>query len=217
MFGKRECKSCGERINSKYNFCPHCGNVSGKKAKREDFGMLGQDDFMNDFSNMQNSIFGGMNAGVMGKMLENAMKMLEKEMRKEMGGKNIGNEKNYELFINGKKINLNLSPTGNAKKQKNQNMAELQLPKGDLKDFSSLSKKEPKTDVRRFSDKVVYEVNMPGVKSESDISINNLENSIEIKAIAKGKAYKKVIPVSLPITNYNFSKGKLILELEINE
>lgn len=215
MFGKRKCKSCSERINSKYNFCPYCGNPSGRKFSREDYGMLGEDDLMEEFSSANNPIFKGMNVGVMGKMLENAMRMLEKEIRKETGNKDVGKEKNYELFINGKRINLNTNPQKNTVQKIAEK--ELALPKGELKDFSTLNKKEPKTDVRRFSDRVVYEVNMPGVKSESDISINNLENSIEIKAIAKGKAYKKVIPISLPITNYNFSKGKLVLELEINE
>lgn len=214
MFGKEKCKGCKEKINSKYNFCPYCGDSSNKKLSKEDYGMLGEDDFVGEFGEM-NNIFRGMNVGVMGKMLESAMRMLEKELKKEMGKKDFSQEKNYELFINGKKVNLNFNSPKNVK-QKSLDK-ELVLPKGDLKDFSSLSKKEPKTDVRRFSDKVVYEVSMPGVKSKDDISINNLENSIEIKAVAKGKAYKKVIPISFPITNYNFSKGKLVLELGINE
>jgi HSP20 family molecular chaperone IbpA len=210
MFG-----GCGESIGSRYNFCPYCGDEIFRKQKKEDYGILGEDDALDEFSNLHNSLFKGMNVGIMGKMLENAMKVLEKEMRKEMGKKNSGMERNYELFINGKRINLNLTPqkdSGRKKIFKGPN-----LPKGELRDFPALSKKEPKTDVRRFSDKVVYEMDMPGVKSERDISISNLENSIEIKAVAKNIAYKKVIPIGFPITSYNFSKGRLVLELGISE
>ena len=217
MFGKRKCKGCEESISSKYNFCPYCGDPIANKPRKEDYGMLGEDDLLEDLNSMNNSIFRGMNVGVMGKVLENAMRVLEKEIRKEMGKKELNQGKNYELFINGKKINLNLNPSKNVNQKYPLSQERLILPKAELKNFPSLSKKEPKTDVRRFSDKVVYELSMPGVKSESDISINNLENSIEVKAVAKDKAYKKVIPIGFPITNYNFSKGKLVLELEINE
>ncbi len=55
---------------------------------------------------------------------------------------------------------------------------------------------------------------MPGVKSIKDISIRSLENSIEIKAIAKEKAYYKIIRIGIPIIRYNFDKEKLTLELE---
>ncbi len=42
-----------------------------------------------------------------------------------------------------------------------------------------------------------------------------LENSIEIKAITKDKAYFKIIPLNLPIINYNILKEKLILEFGV--
>ena len=54
---------------------------------------------------------------------------------------------------------------------------------------------------------------MPEVKSFKDILINKLENSIEIKAIGKTKAYFKIIPINMPIVSQNLSQGKLVLEL----
>ena len=80
--------------------------------------------------------------------------------------------------------------------------------------FLTEIKKEPKTNVKRLSNTVIYEINMPGVKSLDDISIVKLENSIEIKAVAKDKAYFKLIPVNLAILDYELERGKLILELE---
>ena len=80
--------------------------------------------------------------------------------------------------------------------------------------MGKLPRETPTANVRRLGDLVIYEINIPGVKSLKDISISQLENSIEIKAIAKDKAYLKLLPVSLPILNYNLEKDKLILELE---
>jgi len=93
----------------------------------------------------------------------------------------------------------------------------LELPMSDPKKFTGLPKEEPKTNIRRFSNKIVYEINMPGVKSIKDVSIVQLENSIEIKALAKNKVYYKIIPINLPVKNYNLSKEKLVLELEAKD
>ena len=81
------------------------------------------------------------------------------------------------------------------------------------KKVGKLPKKEPRTNIKRFSDKVIYEIEIPGVESIEDVSIVKLESSIEIKAITKDKVYFKLIPIGLPITNYNLEKGKLVLEL----
>ena len=74
------------------------------------------------------------------------------------------------------------------------------------------AKKEPITSVKRFSDKVIYEISLPGVESQKELSITKLENSIEVRAKSKNNSYFKVIPIDSPITGYGFEKGKLSLE-----
>tara|TARA_Y100000034_G_scaffold68038_1_gene82123 strand:- start:3922 stop:4584 length:663 start_codon:yes stop_codon:yes gene_type:complete len=216
MFEKKECKNCGEKISNKYRFCPACGNCTSKKNKRDDFGMLGENDSINEFENFSNSLFSGGGGKIIGKMLENAMKLLEREMQKEMKRKNLQPKVDYKMFIDGKRINLNHKNPEKIKNEKKE-IHSSELPQGNWKKFLELPKKEPSTNVRRFSDKIIYEINMPGVKSEKDLSIIKLENNIEIKGVSKNKAYKKLIPMNFPITNYNLSKGKLVLELGINE
>jgi len=219
MFGKKECNSCKKKMSSNHNFCPYCGNSSSGKTKKEDYGMLGEDDYANEFEQFSNSLFGAPGGKMIGKMFESAVKMLEKEMKKEMKkttSKQQVPKTNFQIFINGEKVNLK-EHSHPQKIIREKNIVYKELPRGNLKKFSSLPKKEPKTSVRRFSDKVVYEVLIPGVRSLKDISIINLENNIEIKAIAKNKAYEKLIPITFPITNYEFSKGKLVLELEEDE
>lgn len=79
--------------------------------------------------------------------------------------------------------------------------------------ISKLPREEPMTRVRRFTNKIVYEIELPGVNDEKKVFINRLQNSIEIKAFAKDKAYFKLIPVSFPIKSWKFSKGRLVLNL----
>ena len=90
----------------------------------------------------------------------------------------------------------------------------IKLPISDSGKFAGLLKKEPETNIRRLSNKVVYEIKLPGVKSVKDVSIIQLENSIEIKALADKKVFYKIIPINLPINNYNLSSGILTLELD---
>ena len=45
MFNKDKCQKCGKGFSKSFDFCPHCG-FSRKKAKPEDWGMLGDTDFI---------------------------------------------------------------------------------------------------------------------------------------------------------------------------
>lgn len=219
MFSKKKCKDCGEKINDAHSYCPYCG---APQKKNKEQGMLGDNDYEEQFGNISNSLFGGFSEKMFSKMFESAMKIIEKEMTKEMNKKVPKNEKdvrsNFELFINGKRVNLeNMNPQYPVQQKPKEKIESARLPQNILKGFSGLPKKEPLTNVRRISDKVVYEVKLPGVKSEKDLSVTKLENNIEIKAKTKEKAYHKFIPVSLPIIAYAFSKGKLTLELDTKE
>ena len=84
----------------------------------------------------------------------------------------------------------------------------------DAKRLSFLPREEANATVRRLSNKLIYEIDVPGVKSIKDIFINELENSIEIKAIGKDRAYLKLIPLKFPIKKYSLKDDKLVLELD---
>jgi len=207
---KKKCKKCGEKVNSKHRFCSNCGTHL-KKASQEDWGMLGKNDFQEQ-DPLSNSLLDGFTGNMFNKMIGSAMKMLEKEMKKEMSRENMQPKTNVRLMINGKEIDL--KNVNQPKKIEKKEKLLDDFSKKSLKRFSELPKKEPKTNVKRFSNTVIYEINIPGVKSLEDLSIVKLENSIEIKAVAKDKAYFKLIPVNLPILDYELERGKLILELE---
>jgi HSP20 family molecular chaperone IbpA len=126
--------------------------------------------------------------------------------------------------IGGKEPVIKVKTFGMPKKETKITELEEKTPKVKLKPakltkvqetkLAGLPKQEPETRVRRLTDKIVYEIDLPGVKNKKDIIINKLENSIEIKALGKDKVFFKLIPVSFPIKSYNFKDGKLILELK---
>jgi len=232
MFSKKTCQRCGKKTSKDSRFCPGCGTPLKKGQKREEFGMLGENDSINEFEALSNSMFGGMggiSGSFMNKMLSNTMRMFEKEMQKEMqrGGSNFQNQNNnppktkIRLMINGKEIDLNgqnRETQNNEKieKQKANTPKFKRFSEEQIKKFSKLPKKEPKTDLKRIADKISYEIEIPGVESLEDVSITALENSIEIKAISKEKAYSKSIPINLPIVGYNLSDGLFVLEFKGN-
>ncbi len=250
MFKKKNCPKCNEKINEKYSFCPSCGfNLSKNKKSEKDYGMLGQNDYipekdpLNQIENMMGGMFSGFSGKIMNSMLNNAMKVFEKEMQKSIKEqKNFQNpninKTNFELYINGKKISpekIRVTKRPNQIQNSEQNNKKLlskkeiskignfnynpEIPKfsSEIKEsFQKLPKKQPETNVRRFSNKIVYEIEVPGVESIKNISITQLENSIEIRAVSKKNAYEKIIQIGLPIEKYGLSDGKLVLELKEN-
>jgi len=185
--------------------------------------MLGKDDF---FSSNEIKLLLGFNA-----IFNSLMKNMSKEVNEELSKNHFQQEENpNNKRIKREGISISISTFGNGppkikvtqlgnKPKKIEEIKEKIKPetftKEKIKKFTSLKREEPKTNIRRLSDKMIYEIEMPGVKSLEDVSIIRLENSIEIKAISKSKAYSKIIPLNLPITNYDLSEGKLVLELAI--
>jgi len=210
MFNKKTCSNCNKKLKSSYNFCPECGSKTNLNSNK--WGMLGR----NDSTEIEPQIpkMGGITGGIINKMLGNTMKMLEKELQKEMSqGKNTPNPK-FKLMINGKEVSpqVNLSQTNQQKE--NIKILPIEFSESNLKKWSKLEKESPKTNLKRVGDEVRYEIEINGVDSIKDISIMKLENGIEVKAISKNKAYLKTIPIDLPLKKYSLFQGKLTLNLD---
>ena len=220
---KKTCGRCGSKSSARYEFCPYCGSVLDESAKkeREADNLFDSDfsDFLTPKMNMGfpiNSLF---------KALDSQMKALDKEMPR-------GFDEKQNPIRNG--ISISISSTGGQPVIKVRNlgqgqggemhavqrnierekpMRKINLSEKEAERISRLPKEEPGTSVRRLSNKVIYEIDLPGVK-ENDIIINRLQNSIEIKAFTKDKAFFKLIPVALPLLKYYMDKEKLVLELK---
>ncbi|MEM3091237.1 MAG: hypothetical protein QXD05_00535 [Candidatus Pacearchaeota archaeon] len=217
MFGKKRCKNCGKKIEKDFNFCPYCRVSLKKYLDEEDWGLLGRDDFVFEediklppsFNALFNSLIKSLNVHFKesGKLDDN--------IKKGKITKGIG----ISIYASGNnppeiRVTPLEDPQDLGEKREEDKTKNIKLPKSNVSKFVGLPKKEPETTIKRLSNKVIYEINLPGVKSIKDVSIAQLENSIEIKALAKGKVFHKIIPINLPIKGYNLLKEKLVLELD---
>ena len=222
MFGKKKCRNCGEKIEKDYNFCPYCQAPLRNMFEEEDWGLLGRNDLINPnevkmpmgLNTLFNSLLKNLNKQMKELDGETREQFKEQKISKKSGGISIS----ISTFGNGqpeiKVRSFGNVPQSLEKKQEMKKKVSIKLPISDSGKFAGLLKKEPETNIRRLSNKVVYEIKLPGVKSVKDVSIIQLENSIEIKALADKKVFYKIIPINLPINNYNLSSGILTLELD---
>lgn len=210
MLNKRKCHNCDEKVKSSHNFCPSCGIQI--KEPSEDWGMLGKKDTGKIETAIPKMFGGGLSGNIMNKMLGNAMKMLEKEMQKEMKGQGKIPKTKVKLMINGKEMIPHVQHIQQDKN--NVKILPIEFSGNNLKKWSERDKEEPKTNLKRMGDTIQYEMEIPEVLSIKDISIIKLEKSLEVKAIAKEKAYLKIISIDLPLKKFTLLQGKLTLELD---
>ena len=197
---KKRCPKCEEKVKSSYSFCPSCGfNLNNKN----DYGLLGRNDLSQE---PPQDLFSG---GLLNKMLGSAMKMIEKELQKDLNQNKKQNMPKMKLMINGKEVNPS-QKTNNKNKKLPINFSNSNLVK-----WREVSKVEPESKMSRIADNVVYEIQVPEVNSIEDVSIINLESSLEVRALGKKVGYKKTIPFN-SLKKYSLSKGILTLEIISN-
>jgi hypothetical protein len=220
MFVKK-CPKCDHKVKKGFDFCPFCGNDLRSNYDKEDYGLIGKNDVIDNIDPMKS--FQG---SFMEKILNNAMKelpsmikMIEKQMNEQMNqeqNNNINppkmpNNLNIQFFVNGKRV---LPQAQEIKAVPAQLKVNSKFSKEKREKISILPREVPTSKVRRMSGKVIYELAVPGVDNIEDVLVNQLENSIEIKAISDEKVYSKTLNVKLPILGYNLKEGNLVLELQ---
>ena len=221
MFKRKKCDNCGEKVDNNYNYCPYCRVSLKDSLEEDDYGLLGKNDTIDIEERDEIRMPAGLNAlfNTLLKNLNQQMKDIEQD--KKAKPKNVKKNKGISISISSfgdRPPEIKVSSFGNpVPKPEEKKEKKVKLPASESGKFTGLPKKEPETNIRRLSSKVVYEIKLPGVKTEQDISIIQLENSIEIKALAGKRVFYKVIPISLPINNYDLSQGILTLELDSRE
>jgi hypothetical protein len=226
MFGKRKCAHCNRKVEKDFDFCPYCSNPLNK----EDYGLLGKDDGFLNLNPFLGKSTGGIGNSFMEKMMSNAIKMIEKEIQNSSIEQNLRRKEvnpniqsKFELFINGKRVNLpgNISGLqieeipGNKITQKIPQKSRIpKVSEETLKNSAKLPRKEAKSHVTRTSNKVIYELETPGLVSLNNVLVNKLESSIEIKAYTEKAVYFKTLPVKLPLMQYSLKEDKIILEFK---
>lgn len=208
---KKKCSQCSNKIEKNHQFCPSCGNNLKSRHDQKDYGFLGRDDFNDDSFE---SMFGNF---PINKIFKTAMKMTEKMMKNIQESNQqkqlpVNSNTNVQFFVNGKRV----FPQKRQIQQQNQQPKKIiqKISKEKAEQFAKLPRKEPKTIMKRLGGRLIYELLVPGVQDINNILINQLESSIEIKALSKNKVYSKTLNVNLPIISYELDNESLFLELQ---
>jgi len=198
-----KCNSCGEKIKKSFDFCPYCGIPSRNFSDQKNYGLFGKSDSINNQMNQVKLPLG------MGRMVNSLIKQLEKEIGE------INFEGN-ENIPRGFKIRISAGKPGSQQmvKQEKAQIEKKQISKEERARRTKLSRVDAKSNVRRLSDRIIYEIETPGVSSKNDVSITNLASGIEIKAFSKDKCFVKFIPLNVEVMRYSLSDDKLFLELK---
>ena len=192
---KKICNSCGKKIERKFHFCPYCGYLFRKQENEEDFGLIGKDDALLE-SQFNQELRLPLN---LNKLMNSLIDQIGKEIEVEEGRGQHG----FKIQISTGKPQI-----------KHIEQEEAELSEEEITRRKRLPKEEPKSNVRRLGDKIVYEIHTPEVKSKKDVVITKLEDSIEIRAYSKNKCFHKVIPLKIEILKYYLKNNTLFLELK---
>lgn len=207
------CARCGGALTEEFSYCPYCGvSLIDKSKKAKDYGLLGNNDVINDDSSES---FGMPSAGIADKLFSsvfnNLVKNLDKQISKDMQNAEISPMPNgFKIVIGGPQPKKR-QPAQNSKTT-SKKITEEQMQK-----LIGLPKKDAKSKIKRIGDKVIYELAMPGVSSPEDVFISKLESGYEIKSLGKKNVYVSRLNVELPLKGIGLDKNSVLLEFSQKE
>ena len=201
---KKKCPACEKKIESKFNFCPHCG--TSFKANDNNFGMLGNSDTINKIGNDIKLPFG----------MEKMMGSLIKQLEKQMGSVNFQDENGIPKGI---KIKIARNPQMNQIGQVIQQKPKVQeitpkISEKESKRRMALPKVEVESKIKRLSNTIIYEIETPGVKNKEDVVLTELATGLEIKAYSNNKCYVKFIPLKVEVIEYYVKQEKVFVDIK---
>jgi hypothetical protein len=200
---KRKCPSCAKKIERKFSFCPYCGVSFRARNEREEFGMLGRNDSNERVQNELKLPFG------MNKIVNSLVKQLERQMN-DLNEGGDGIPRGFKIRIaNGPQMNQVIRKMP---EEKVEDVPKISDEENDRR--ASLPRKEVESRVRRLADRIIYELETPGVKRKKDIILTKLASGLEIKAYSKDKCYVKFIPLTVEVIEYYVEGEKVFVELK---
>jgi HSP20 family molecular chaperone IbpA len=198
MFWKKSCRFCGYKLNSDWDFCPKCGRPVREENIEGIFSSM-FDDIEKEFER-----------------IDKMFRMSDFDVKPQVRGGSI------HITVQsgtGMKPRVKIKTTGDYKALEPEIRKKLGMEEG-VKEVKEKSRKvkiteEPETKKIVKGGKTIIKLELPGVKSEEDIEVKRLEQSIEVKAFAGDKAYFKLIPIPESATiNKTFKDGVLEIEIE---
>jgi HSP20 family molecular chaperone IbpA len=207
MWGKK-CPNCAKKIQKDFIYCPNCAFPIKQNSEKENFGILGKDDSVSKIP---------MSPGLPLPGIDKLVHSLINQLGKELSNVNDMNNmsRNFKIQIStGLPIELS-----QAKKQKKPqkfktNNSQIEIPIKEIERRKSLPRIEAESNVRRLSDRIVYEIKVPGVEDKDKVVITRLDNSYEIKAYSNNECYTKSIPINAEMIQSYLRGETLFLELK---
>jgi hypothetical protein len=191
MFEKKKCEKCGEKIKDEWDFCPECGEKISEMEEGEDVFDEMEKGFENPFNVPQFKIKPVMRGGRIDIIIHGGTGMKPRiDVRTSDGfrGQEVKKAEpiQHEEMTEKKKANARTAKTT----------------------------EEPEAESQNIGNKRIISIKLPNVKSEKDIEIKKMEQSVEVKAYAGDKAYFKLIPIPANAeVSGKFDKGMLKLEI----
>ena len=201
---RKKCKSCGEKVERKFHYCPWCGDSFRKRS--EDYGMLGLNDDVDQRKINPLEAIGGPLGGVLSQL----SKQLTRELQKMDFGEG-STPKGFEIRFSTK--NPQKDPVRKVAK-KTTSLVGDKVDQKELERRRKLPIVPAESKVRRLPEGIVYEIDAPGVKSKEDVSISSLEGSLEIKAYSWDVCYLKNIPIQVESLKYTVRSGKVLVQID---
>ncbi len=209
-----DCINCNSKVNKEYSYCPHCSSpMISPEEEMRNFGMLGKNDIQDHFSQPMNSANLGMADKMLQSIMQSLVKSLDSQFKEQSSGKAMTPE--IENTPNGIRIKLGIQSPQKKLKKKTQSSVH-SITEEQSKKMSKLPRAEAKTNIKRLSDKVIYEVSASGVQSPKDIFISKTESGYEVKAIGKKKIYVNSLPINLPLKGYYLEDKRITFEFSLN-
>lgn len=208
-----KCKACRADIEGEWKFCPNCGRRSGDNV--DNFSLF--EDIFTQF----NKEFKGME------------KLFEQDFETYDLSKGKPKSRGFSIKIvsgTGKEPKVSVQTFGDDRDKvrariasrlgiapaRPQSMAAQpakQLANKPVRETESTE--EPKGEAKWLGNSLTVSIKLPGVKSEHDVEINDLENSIEVRAYVGKKAYFKILkkPDGFRMREKSFSNEELRLTI----
>ncbi len=204
MFSKKgNCSRCKGSVKRDFDFCPYCGSdMRNPERDLEEFGLLGKNEFN------QAPLVGGGSLGFSDKIFMSIFNSLTRSLEKQF--KEVAREQNTEVQHSPNGVTIRVHSHKQPAKPKRRSVSEEQV-----KRMADLPRTEAKKDVRRFTDKIVYELKTPDVSSLDDVFVSKVESGYEVKAIGAKKVYVNSLSVDLPMMNFGLSENGIVFEFAL--
>jgi HSP20 family molecular chaperone IbpA len=193
-----DCENCGNRIEENWEYCPFCGSSLKRDIALEFPALTGLEDILKDIDREFRRI-------------EDAFKSVWPEGKtfEPVKGGGISVRINAE---EGKEPKIDVHTFGDYEERGPEIGERLGIKKDRAPPKIT---REPKTLIERVGNKLILRAEVPGVKSEEDIDIKRMSESVEIRAHAKDMAYFTLfcIPPHSKILSRRLENEELVIEV----